>query len=299
MKDTFLNTTLAFLVLFFITVFVPAAQGKSSSGPGTFYMVSVGIGDPDNITIRALRTLKEADLIFAGKEERKTFQHLLAGKEVLTPPSLRIHKHLQSIRAENMMVKKENQENGNAVMREIEEFVFRVKKALHAGKDIAYLVQGDPTIYGPNIWIMDALKDLKTTVVPGVSSLNAANAALKKGITFGIQARSAILTNGAALKKEDYQGWDTFERLAASRSTMIFFTMHVDIEELVPELLKFYPPETPIAVVIEAGYKEKERVIQGTLETIRDKVRKKHIPFKNIIYVGDFLSDSWDNIFNN
>jgi precorrin-4 methylase len=76
---------------------------------------------------------------------------------------------------------------------------------------------------------------------------------------------------------------------------MVFFTMHVDLNDLVPELLRFYPPETPIAVVIEAGYKQKERVIQGTLETISDEVRQNDIPFKNLIYVGDFLTDPWDD----
>jgi precorrin-4 methylase len=287
--------TLAFLCVFLIQTCVSASNGKNQDKQGTFSMVSVGIGDPDNITIRALRTIKEADLVFSGKEERKTFEHLLTDKEVLTPPGLYIHKYLQSLRAKDMMVKKKNQDEGKAVIRAIEEFVFRVKKTLHAGKDVAYLVQGDPTIYGPNIWIMDALKDVKTTVVPGVSSFNAANAALKKGVTFGIQARSAILTNGADVKKENYQGWDSFERLASSRSTMVFFTMHVDLNDLVPELLRFYPPETPIAVVIEAGYKQKERVIQGTLETISDEVRQNDIPFKNLIYVGDFLTDPWDD----
>ncbi|HDS15535.1 MAG TPA: tetrapyrrole methylase, partial [Proteobacteria bacterium] len=86
---------------------------------------------------------------------------------------------------------------------------------------------------------------------------------MQKGVTFGVEARSAILTNGAGLRPE-YQGADTLVKLAASRSLVVFFPMHVDLKKLVPELRGHYPADTPVAVVVEAGYAAKERVIRGT-----------------------------------
>ena len=112
-------------------------------------------------------------------------------------------------------------------------------------------------------------------------------------MTFGVEARSAILTNGAGLRPE-YQGADTLVKLAASRSLVVFFPMHVDLKKLVPELRGHYPADTPVAVVVEAGYAAKERVIRGTLETILDKLGEQDIPFSHLVYVGDFLKDHWD-----
>ena len=47
--------------------------------------------------------------------------------------------------------------------------------------------------------------------------------------------------------------------------------------------------QTPIAVVVYAGYKKKERVIKGRLNTILKLVGDEKFPFEHLVYVGDFL----------
>jgi precorrin-4/cobalt-precorrin-4 C11-methyltransferase len=49
------------------------------------YLVSVGNGDPDNITLRAINTIKDSDIVFCSKRIRDKFPILLQGKEIFDP----------------------------------------------------------------------------------------------------------------------------------------------------------------------------------------------------------------------
>lgn len=166
-----------------------------------------------------------------------------------------------------------------------------IRTAVKAGKTVSILDNGDVTIYGPNMWYMEAFEDLNPQIVPGVSSFNAANAALKKGVTSGKTTHSVILT--ASFGKEDEKGPDSIDKLAATQSTMVFFTMFLNLEQVLKKLLVHYPPETPIAIVEYAGYKEKEKIIQGTLATIKGKLPDGKLPFEHLIYIGDFLTNRY------
>ncbi len=70
---------------------------------------------------------------------------------------------------------------------------------------------------------------------------------------------------------------------------MVFFTMRIDVQEIVKKLKPYYPQNTPVAIVIYAGYKEKERIIRGTLGTIQEKTKGEKLPL-HLFYVGDFLT---------
>ena len=49
------------------------------------YLVSMGNGDPDNITLRAINTIKDSDIIFCSKRTRDKFPILLQGKKIHDP----------------------------------------------------------------------------------------------------------------------------------------------------------------------------------------------------------------------
>jgi len=61
----------------------------------------------------------------------------------------------------------------------------------------------------------------------------------------------------------------------------------------VKKLKTHYPPQTPIAIVLYAGYREKEKIIQGTLDTILEKTKGEKLPFEHLIYVGDFITNRY------
>jgi precorrin-4 methylase len=152
--------------------------------------------------------------------------------------------------------------------------------AVAQGQTVAMLDNGDPLIYGPCAWSQTALKDLEAEVIPGLSSFNAANAALQAGVTQGNNSHSVLLASG----------WSVGE-MAVHQATMVLFTMRREFKHFVDSMAQHYPAETPVAIVSHAGYAEKEKVTRGTLGTILGEVGAGKLPFEYLLYVGDFLSD--------
>ncbi|MFV9691456.1 MAG: SAM-dependent methyltransferase, partial [Desulfobacteria bacterium] len=113
------------------------------------------------------------------------------------------------------------------------------------------------------------------------SCFNAANAALRKDVASGKETHSVVLTT---IREA--------EKLSRHNPTMVIFTMHTKFKDLVDKLKNLYPPQTPIAVVVYAGYKEKERVIRGRLDTILEQIGGEKFPFEHLVYVGDFLDQT-------
>ncbi len=256
------------------------ATPADTSGKGKFYLVGAGPGDADLITLRGLTVIESADLIFAHQRLAHKFQRYLTGKEVLTgyhrlfpfygKPCAGVS---QTDRAKERMSCEEYHQKQA-------EFAALVRKAVAEGKTVAMLDSGDPLVYGPCSWSLTELRDLSTEVVPGVSCFNAANAALKAGVTEGKTSHSVILASG----------WSV-EEMAVHQGTMVLFTMRTQFKKFIDGLSAHYPADTPVAIVFSAGYAEKERVLQGTLGTIQDQVGTGRLPFEYLLYVGDFLAD--------
>jgi precorrin-4/cobalt-precorrin-4 C11-methyltransferase len=276
-----------FMILFFVFV-ISVCSGQNvdaKENPTThFYLVSVGNGDPDNITLRAINTIKDSDIIFCDKRIRDKFPVLLAGKDIYDP-GFGIFSIYGKTPAE---ARKNKRFKYKEKLKEFEQISSIIRKAVKEGKTVSVLDSGDPTLYGPNMWYMEAFEDLNPEIIPGISCFNAANAALKKGVTSGKKTHSVILT--ASFGREEYKGSDSIENLSANQATMVFFTMFLDFEEVVKKLRTHYPPDTPVAIVIYAGYKDKEKVIRGTLDTILEKTKGEKLPHEHLIYVGDFLT---------
>jgi len=280
-------------VMAVLMVFVAVSLGinlKTAAGQSSktqMYLVSVGSGDPDNITLRAVNVIKDSDIIFCNQEMRNKFPILLQGKEI-HDPGFGIFGVYGKTPEEG---KKNKRFNYEEKMKEFHEINTIIRTAVREGKTVSVLDSGDPTIYGPNMWYMEAFEDLNPEIVPGISCFNAANAALKKGVTSGKKTHSVILT--ASFGNEEYTGADSIENLSANRASMVFFTMFLDLKEVVEKLRTHYPAETPIAIVLYAGYREKEEIIQGTLDTILKKTKGGKLPFEHLIYVGDFITNRY------
>jgi precorrin-4 methylase len=260
-----------------------SSEAGSPQNKGKFYLVGMGPGDPDLATLRALKVIEKADLIFAAKKISDKFGPYLAGKKVLDGYHRLFpfygkgcSKLTQEEKASERMTCEEYHQKQA-------EFAAMTRAAVAEGKTVAMLDSGDPLIYGPCSWTLTELRDLDTEVVPGLSCFNAANAALRVGVTEGKDTHSVLLASG----------WSVDE-MAVHRSTMVLFTMRTEFKKFIDALSKHYPPETPVAIVFSAGYADEEKVMYGTLGTIFDQVGERKIPFEYLLYVGDFLSDSVD-----
>ncbi len=260
-----------------------------------FYLVGVGPGDPDLITLRGLNVVKEADVIVCTKTPETSkhklgayfafeekFAPYIEGKELVHTDWF-LGRYYGNDPSE---LQGEERRKCDEIARTRNDVIAQLRRAVKEGKTVAVLSKGDPLIYGPHAWYLEEFEDVDPVVVPGLSSFNAANAALARGVTAGEHTRSVILTAGYNSPGTT----DSIEKLSALRCTMVLFTMGTQFPECVKELSVNYPPETPVAVVKHAGYMGKEEVIQGTLGTIVGQLGSENLPFEYLVYVGDFLT---------
>lgn len=257
-----------------------AVVTAENQGTGKFYLVGMGPGDADMATLRAIKVIEKADVVFAGRRLPGRFQELLAGKQVFSGYGRLFPYFGQSCKDVKPRQAKRERMSCEEYHQKQAQFLKIVREAVDKGQTVAMLDSGDPLIYGPCSWSLKALRDLPTEVVPGLSCFNAANAALQAGVTQGKNSHSVLLASG----------WSVDE-MAVHQSTMVLFTMRHEFKDFTDALAKHYAPETPVAIVAKAGYAAEEKVIHGTLGTILDQVGQDKLPFEHLLYIGDFLSD--------
>ncbi|QER42222.1 tetrapyrrole methylase [Thermodesulfobacterium sp. TA1] len=245
---------------------------------GRLYLVSTGVGDLDNLTLRAYEVIQKADIVFCSKWSCERMKDLIKGKEVYDAGFGIFHLFYRKEKEISSSEIRPHDFNREEKKKELEKITKIVRTAVKQGKVVAVLDEGDPTVYGPHIWYMEAFKDLNPEIVPGVSSFNAANAAIKKS-----------LTGGKTLSITLASGFSDLESLAKTRTNLVLFTMRIkDIAEVLKKIEKYYSPKTQVIFVLYAGYKEKERVIAGTFEDIYEKIKGIKLPFEYLVYIGDF-----------
>jgi len=155
-----------------------------------FYLVGVGPGDADLITLRAIKAIEQADVLFCHRRYGEKFGDYLDGKDVHYG-FWRLFPYYGQDPAE---LEGEERERCQQMAERRNEFIGIIRQAVNQGKTVAILDGGDPLIYGPYSWCLEEFEDLKPVVVPGVSCFNAANAALARGITNSESTKSVILT---------------------------------------------------------------------------------------------------------
>lgn len=283
-----LSSSLVVLFLSLSCQHVDIKDRSAETNKEELCLVGMGPGDPDLATLRAMDIVHDADLIVCSKSLKERFSSVLNSKEVVSPPESVWIWHGYGKKGSDFQG--EEFEKFRASEKAREQIIIKVRQTINDGKTVAILDHADPLIYGPWSWILEEFEGLSPTVVPGLSSFNAANAALKKGVTSGRHTKSVILTmpDLPEMSKKD-----TIEKLARHQATMVIFmptVRNTKLKDLVAKLSTHYEAETPIALVVSAGYQKKERVIRGTLDNIVDKVGDKILPFEHLIYVGEFLT---------
>ncbi len=171
----------------------------------------------------------------------------------------------------------------------LEEIIELFKDAKDAGMDVIRLQTGDPSIYGAILEQMNALDGLGVDyeVVPGVSSFQAAAAALKTELTVPEKSQTVILTRIAGrtpVPKEQDLG-----ELAKSGATLCIFLSVQEMAGVVEKLVPHYGGGCPAAVVYRASWPD-EKVLKGTLADIAQKTAQNGIKKTAIIIVGKALA---------
>jgi precorrin-4/cobalt-precorrin-4 C11-methyltransferase len=217
------------------------------------WFVGAGPGNPELITVKGLSLLRDADvLIYAGS---------------LVNPEL-IAQSPAPIKLDSWGMKRE-------------EIIAAMEEAAKSGKTVVRLHSGDPSLYGAIIEQIEELEKLNIPVeiVPGVSSLFAAAAALESQLTLRGVSESLIVTRpaGKTLKH------DQIRELSTLGVTMVVFLGTEKLDEITKKLA--CPKDTPAAVVYHASWPD-QKIVRGTVSDIAQKTQDEGIDHTALLIIG-------------
>jgi precorrin-4/cobalt-precorrin-4 C11-methyltransferase len=173
----------------------------------------------------------------------------------------------------------------------LDEIIGEIEKAHLAGKDVARVHSGDPSLYGAvaeQMRRLDAL-GIPYDVTPGVPAFAAAAALLQQELTLPGIAQTVIVTriDGKASPMPKGEDLDT---LGKSGATLAIHLSVRNLAKVTAELSPHYGEDCPVVVVYRATWPD-EKVVRGTLADIRQKVRAEKITRTALILVGRVFED--------
>ena len=230
---------------------------------GHIEIVGAGPGDPELISVRGRRFLEEADLIlYAGSlVPRELTECAKAGATIRSSASMTLE--------EQFALMKDFYDRGQLVVR------------LHTG---------DPCIYGAIQEQMNFFDryGMHYHITPGISSFQAAAAALQSQFTIPEKVQTIILTRGEG--RTPMPEKEKLSLLARSQSTMCIFLSAGVIDQVQQELLEHYPPTTPVAACYHLTWKD-ERIYRGELKYLAQIVKENNLTLTTMIVVGDAIDN--------
>ena len=217
------------------------------------WFVGAGPGNPELITVKGLRLVKDADvLIYAGS---------------LVNPEL-VAQSGASVKLDSWGMS-------------LEELVAAMEGPAKEGRSVVRLHSGDPSLYGAIVEQITELekRGIGIEIVPGVSSLFAAAAALETQLTLRGISESLIVTRPAGKTLEH----DQIAELSKLGTTMVVF---LGTEKLAAITAKLACPQTtPAAVIYHASWPD-QKIVRGTVADIAKKAQDAGIEHTALLVVG-------------
>lgn len=239
----------------------PSNTPSNIAERGFVSLVGAGPGDPDLLTVKALRLIQQATVIVYDR---------LVSQEIMA---------LVNSEAEQVFVGKKA---GHHCVPQDQINQILVDKALQ-GHNVVRLKGGDPFIFGRGGEELEALLpfDIAFEVVPGITA--AAGCAAYSGIplTHRDHAQSVQFITGHLQANGEEINWAC---LAQSNHTLVFYMGLQQSGEIQNQLLKHGIDEKTSFAIVENGTQSKQRVITGQLTELSTKATTAQSPA--LIIVG-------------
>ncbi|MFD3703780.1 precorrin-4 C(11)-methyltransferase [Nocardia sp. NPDC058658] len=233
----------------------------------TVHFIGAGPGAADLLTVRAVNLLRNSPVcLYAGTYlDPEVLAHCAPGTELIDTQHL-----------------------------DLDQIIDHLVRATEAGKDVARLCSGDPSIYSA---LTEQTRRLDTynvpwDITPGVPAYAAAAAALGTELTVPEVVQSVVLTRTQARSTAMPQG-EALANFAATGATLVLHLAITRIRALAEELVAEYGADCPVAVVYRASQPE-QLVLRGTLIDIADQVEAAGLRQAAVILVGRAMALSID-----
>jgi precorrin-4 methylase len=241
-----------------------------------FYIIGVGCADTSLVTLEAISYMGKADVFVCPEDIQKRFAKYMGNKPVLFDP----------LRNTEYMFKKEHpdlstEESKRLLEAQRTEDIQKIQNALTAGKSVAFLDYGDPTIYGSwMFWLKDFTNEAH--IITGISAFNAANAMIGKNSAC---RGSIVITAPRGLKENEAM----LKAAADNGDTIVIFVGLKELKDLRSLFQKYYPNTTPVYLVYRAGYSDSAHIIKTSLKEVVEVAEKEKEQHLGLIYIGPCL----------
>ena len=221
--------------------------------PGTLFVVATPIGNLEDITVRALRVLREVAVI-AAEDTRRT-AHLLA-RHAITTPTTSLHQH--------------NEPTKSAAI---------IERLLHGDAVALVSDAGTPTVSDPGSQLIrDAIaKGIRVEPIPGPSAVLAALT------VSGLETGSFAFLGFPPTKSHDRNQW--FDRLVSVSGTVVFFEAPHRIIETLADLRRV-AGDCAVSVSRELT-KMHEETVRGPVSLVVQQLKSQNGEFTVVVHVTE------------
>ncbi|TRZ65394.1 MAG: uroporphyrinogen-III C-methyltransferase [Rhodocyclaceae bacterium] len=247
-------------------IFSAALAGRRPAQAGTVYLVGVGPGDPELLTLRAASLLAQAEVI--------VYDHLVATAILDMAPE-----GVERIYA--------GKERGNHALPQQQLNLLLVRQA-QAGKVVVRLKGGDPYIFGRGGEEAETLTEhgVSFEVVPGVTA--AAGVAAYAGIPLTHREYSQACVFVTGHLKDGSMALD-WVGLARPRQTLVIYMGLHGLPVLCRELIAHGLPGDWPAAIVQQGTTANQRTVSGTLTTLPELAGAAQLKAPTLIIVGEVV----------
>ena len=245
-----------------------APPGYTPHVAGKVYLIGAGPGDPELLTLRGARRLREADLVLY---------------DALVHPGVLEHRNPD---AEIVFVGKRADRAGGRQA----EINRRLLDAARAGRTVARVKGGDPYLFGRGSEeaALVAGAGIAFEVVPGVPSTLAATAYAGISLSHRDLASSIAYVTATESVEKDASAHD-WKKLATATQTLVILMGVRKLDSLMRLLIAHgRAPDCPAAVVQSASLPQQHTVV-GTVADIAERARAAGIGMPALTVVGDVV----------
>src|ERR1700678_972519 len=235
---------------------------------GKVYLVGAGPGDPELLTLKALRVLKQADVVL--------HDDLVSAQILQLAPA---HAQIRNV-GKRCGRKRISQEEINFVM---------VTQAA-SGLQVVRLKSGDPLIFGRVGEEIAALRkaNIEFEIVPGITAALGAASTAQIPLTHRQSSHALVFLTGHSASGADSTNWRALVSLGA---TVVVYMPGHHYSELAHKLSAAgLPAETPCAIISRATTSE-EQVFSTDIERLGDAPR---LPAPTLLVIGEVLRHAGD-----